>query len=411
MSRFGWRRPRRSPRSAQRKPTRFAFTLSELEERTMLSLVSGVVADINQQVANGQAGSADPSNLMVLNGTLYFNANDGIHGTQVWKSDGTAAGTAMLTDFPQNGVPGGGPNASSVVDLGGAIFFDATTSNNSGPGVSTIYRSDGTPGGTSAIFTPDSSTVSTTGPVVSGSSLYFLTTESGDSGATIDLWKSDGTSSGTAVIASIPAGQYNYGFNNLTDANGTLFINVELGSTDTARDHYQIWSSTNRRKAPTARLPHSTRPLVVAGILVDKLVFAQPASMRAGVESLWVTDGTKGGTVLLHDVPASFYLSLTSSGGKVYFTALSGSESQLWTSDGTAAGTQQLTTANDGSGGVIPSDLVGMGGKLYFLGNDAASGQRALWSSDGTAAGTTVVADLGGTESSYSPDWGFFWSN
>ena len=76
-----------------------AFTLSELEERTMLSLVSGVVADINQQVANGQTGSADPSNLTVLNGTLYFSANDGIHGTQLWKSDGTAAGTTMVTDL------------------------------------------------------------------------------------------------------------------------------------------------------------------------------------------------------------------------------------------------------------------------------------------------------------------------
>ena len=134
MPRFGWRRPRRSPCPAQRKPTRFAFTLSKLEERTMLSLVSGVVADINQQVANGQTGSADLSNLTVLNGTLYFNANDGIHGPQLWKSDGTAAGTAMLTDFPQNGVPGGGPNASSVVDLGGAIFFDDATSNTVGPG-------------------------------------------------------------------------------------------------------------------------------------------------------------------------------------------------------------------------------------------------------------------------------------
>ena len=114
---------------------------------------------------------------------------------------------------------------------------------------------------------------------------------------------------------------------------------------------------------------------------------------------------------MLHDFPQSFYLSLTNAGGKVYFTAWSGSDFLLWTSDGTAAGTQQLTTANANSGGVIPSDLVGMGGKLYFLGNDAASDQQALWSSDGTAAGTTVVADLGGTESSYVPGWGFFWGN
>ena len=108
----------------RRKPTRFAFTLSDLEERTMLSLVSGVVADINQQVANGQADSSDPSSLTVLNGTLYFSANDGIHGTQLWKSDGTAAGTTMVTDFPQNGMLEGGPDTSSLVGFGGAIFFE-----------------------------------------------------------------------------------------------------------------------------------------------------------------------------------------------------------------------------------------------------------------------------------------------
>ena len=67
-----------------------------------------------------------------------------------------------------------------------------------------------------------------------------------------------------------------------------------------------------------------------------------------------------------------------------------------------------LTSAHDGSGGVVPTDLVDMGGKLYFLGNDAASGQRALWSSDGTTAGTTVIADLGGGEASYAAGWGFF---
>jgi ELWxxDGT repeat protein len=416
MSRFGWRRPRRSPRSAQRKPTEYALTVSNLEERTMLSLVSGVVADINQQVANSQTGGAISSGLTVLNGTMYFNANDGIHGTQLWKSDGTAAGTTMVTGLPQNGMSDGGPDPSSLVGFGGAIFFEVANSISPGPVASTIYRSDGTPGGASAIFTPDSSAVGMTGLVASGSSLHFLTTESGDSGATIDLWKSDGTSSGTAHIASIPAGQYSLAPNILTDANGTLFFTVDIGSTGTGSDHYQLWSS-NGTAAGTTEVTALNGPLEGMATLGNKLVFAQPGPIGSPDQSLWLSDGTKGGTVLLHDFPPSansgigYVLSLTNSGGNLYFAALSGSDLQLWTTNGTVAGTHLLTTANDGSGGVVPSDLVDMGGKLYFLGNDAASGQRALWSSDGTTVGTTVIADLGGTEASYALGWGFFSNN
>src|SRR5439155_16174692 len=43
--------------------------------------------------------SSSPSNLVNVNGTLYFTANNGTNGIELWKSDGTTAGTVMVKDI------------------------------------------------------------------------------------------------------------------------------------------------------------------------------------------------------------------------------------------------------------------------------------------------------------------------
>ena len=343
-----------------------------------------------------------------MNGTLYFSASDGIHGNQIWTSDGTPAGTTMVTSIPQNNLSFGA-QISSVVGESGAIFFEVQTS--PGPG-STIYRSDGTPGGTSSIFTADSSTVSMSGLTVSGNALYFITSESGDSGTSVDLWKSDGSSSGTTLLASIQGGsQSHYGPSALTDVNGKVYFTVDTGSTDSGVDKIQLWS-TDGTAAGTTEVSDLSGPMQDAAAVGNELVFTQTSPMGSP-GSIWVSDGTAGATVQLHDFPYGlgyglWNSSLTPSGGALYFLATNDIGPQLWKTDGTVAGTIPLTTANAGSGALNPSNLVDMGGKLYFLANDPANGQEALWSSDGTVSGTNVITDLGGSSASdqggnYSP--------
>ena len=46
----------------------------------------------------GSYGS-NPQYLTNVGGTLFFTANDGINGTELWKSDGTAAGTVLVKDI------------------------------------------------------------------------------------------------------------------------------------------------------------------------------------------------------------------------------------------------------------------------------------------------------------------------
>ncbi len=56
----------------------------------------------------GATGSS-PQNLTNVNGTLFFEADDGTHGFELWKSDGTAGGTVMVKDID--------PGASQLLPL------------------------------------------------------------------------------------------------------------------------------------------------------------------------------------------------------------------------------------------------------------------------------------------------------
>jgi ELWxxDGT repeat protein len=348
-----------------------------------------------QSFTPAQNQSSNPSNLSVIGGTLYFTATDGIDGGQLWNTNGTASGTTMVTDFPQISTAYGAPGLQSVVGLDGAVFFEGAIT---GAPPGTIYRSDGTPAGTSTIFTPDSSTDGITGLTVSGNSLYFLTTETNDAGSANDLWKSDGTSAGTALVASIPN---SYGASTVTAVNGKVFFAVETPP-DSNGDQNQLWVSDGTATG-TVKVRSMGSPMQAAVALGNKLVFTGSDSSGSGV-ALWETDGTAAGTIQLHDFPASggsgFVYgnaigSLTVAEGNVLFVARSGANPQLWASNGTVAGTVALTTISNSFPGPSPTPMVGMGGKAFFVANDPANGQNALWSSDGTAAGTKIIKDMG----------------
>lgn len=66
--------------------------------------------------------SSFPSQLMNVNGTLYFRADDGVSGVELWKSDGTTAGTTMVKDINTVGTSSSGPGGSGMVEAGGTLF-------------------------------------------------------------------------------------------------------------------------------------------------------------------------------------------------------------------------------------------------------------------------------------------------
>ena len=75
------------------------------------------------------------NNLSSVSDKFYFGANDGVHGQELWVTDGTVAGTYLI-----DVVPGaGGSNPSLVTDIKGVAYFKADAS---------LWRTNGTTLGT-----------------------------------------------------------------------------------------------------------------------------------------------------------------------------------------------------------------------------------------------------------------------
>ncbi|MEZ4871530.1 MAG: hypothetical protein R2827_04630 [Bdellovibrionales bacterium] len=115
---------------------------------------------------------------------------------------------------------------------------------------------------------------------------------------------------------------------------------------------------------------------------------------------LWATDGTTGGTVEVKEIypgtQGSDIGHFAVFAGYLYFSAndsVNGIE--LWRSDGTTGGTalfKNIVTGGAGSHS-LPKSLTAVGSQLFFTATDGTNGEE-LWVSDGTSIGTQMVKDI-----------------
>src|SRR5205085_2313751 len=141
-----------------------------------------------------------PGYLTAVGGTLFFVADDGLNGRELWKSDGTAVGTVLVKDinpgsaygFPSTSSP------SSLTAVGGTLFFAA----NDGTNGKELWKSDGTPAGTVLVkdINPGSADSYPNGLTAVGGTLYFA---ADDGVHAQELWSSDGAAAGTALVKDI----------------------------------------------------------------------------------------------------------------------------------------------------------------------------------------------------------------
>lgn len=339
-----------------------------------MMLSASLVRDINPTLAD-----ANPQYFVASNGELYFDATDGIHGTQLWKTNGTAAGTMLATSL----VPGA-PNAvmTDMTDINGALYFFATNPSLNYTNFA-LWKSDGTVAGTSMV----ASNVGGTDLTNVNGRIYFAEGS--------QLWTTNGTSAGTYMVTSVSSNP----LTNLTAAGDTLYF---VNGT-------QLWKSDGTA-AGTVEVVDTTS--WTSNTQIDFLVGVNNDIYIADIGELWVSDGTAAGTHAVFPTSGDYTGGVVAGiafEGKLYFGSGAGYDGEsLWETDGTDAGTLEVKSIPAGRG-EPPTNFAVVNGTLFFAGTDYAHGME-LWRSDGTTAGTSMVMDIyPGPNSSMSlpqaPEW------
>jgi hypothetical protein len=242
-----------------------------------------------------------------------------------------------------------------------------------------------------------------------------------DTSSLLGLWVTNGTAAGTRELTGI-SGTYTGSFIGFAPSDFTVFNGAVLFDGRDASGNIDLWM-TNATAASTHELTGISganasglfpSPLFPGFTVFNGEVLFEGTDASGNVD-LWVTNGTAAGTSeltgisgafqsgILFDLPAPLPPSFTVFNGEVLFEGTDASgHFGLWATDGTAAGTFELTGisgANSGGlfsgGGSVHPNFTAFNGKALFEGFDA-SGTYGLWVTNGAAAGTHELTGISG---------------
>lgn len=273
---------------------------------------------------------SQPDNLSDAGDRLFFTANDGLHGRELWTSNGTEEGTVRLTDI----------NSGD----GDALAFNANILGVNGMG-------------------------------------FFLAR---DSNKIDQLWSTDGTIEGTSKLFEWPqTNEFNSSFELITykaQSSGNIFIFLN----NRWQNQYELWISDGSSESTQMLTTFSSYPQDIE-LTEDQLFFHEGDRLHS-------SDGTIAGTLRLPDIEVDKYFATM--GGLYFFTPWDGQfNKEVWVSDGTIGGTQLLKEIVEGYDNPDAKSFGVIGTRLYFFAKDPVIG-NTIYVSDGTSEGTEVFYDM-----------------
>jgi ELWxxDGT repeat protein len=363
-----------------------------------------------------------------FHGQLYFLRDK----RELWTSDGSVPGTRKVIDVP------GAKSLDFLQAPGAEMWFLAEGP--SGFGLSQVWRTDGTQAGTHLVHDFGSyRTLRDPEFTQIGSTVYFVALRSAGDDFDYQVWKTDGTDAGTVRISDFPGLNAVRGMPaELTAFQGNLYFFASLPDGPQA-----LWRSDGTSgstgmvrqfpKQPSMAFSIFDIPHLGLTALGSRLVFAVNDSVHG--REPWISDGTPGGTALLRDIfpgpSGSGVTSFTAAAGQLYFAADDGGHGfEPWHTDGTPDGTRLVQDLAPEGASSYPANFTIAGNLLFFSADDGITGNE-LWalplSGPACQAGPTALClnngrfrveahwkvPNGGEEAGHavplSTDTGYFW--
>jgi ELWxxDGT repeat protein len=319
---------------------------------------------------------AEGWNMAAAGERLFFSGCSYAFGCELWVSDGTPEGTRQLKDLV------GGARSSfprQFTPVGGRLFFSAIDANQN----PALWVSDGSARGTVLLRR---------GPLSGGAALGNQLIFSVELNGALEIWRSNGSARGTARIAQLAGERPLGGDQALFNTGSQVFFVTQNDARST------LWRSDGSGQG-TRELPgfNSVFPI---GILGERLLFngSKASTDQVGI---WASDGSDQGTQFVTSIAAPTGAAGMSVGGRLLFAAFDAAHgNELWTSDGTPAGTRLLKDTVGSTVRSYPGDPVAVGERLIFNYYRSDLGFEP-WASDGTITGTELLKDIAPGEQGY----------
>ena len=320
-------------------------------------------------------------------GTLYFVKYDAVYGGELWKSDGSTAGTVIVKDI------NAGPKTSQpwyITECNGKVLFSLHEAKTGAE----LWSTDGSAANT--VLVKDINTTSSfssyagtfyNGIIATKNGVLFGAFEPGTGG---ELYRSDGNTNGTELLNEITPGEgWSYP-NSFINKKGSYYF-IADNAVGTAI--YKTDGTKNGLKKIVFDINRDIYSVAKFDIADNGKPFYMLYNKFTGGYELWTSDGTAAGTIILSAF-VSYNPTMVTCGNNAFFSAGDFTYGyELWKSDGTVAGTTMVKDINVGADGSYPYSFVSYNGSIYFGAYDN-SYITTLWKSDGTAAGTFMLANV-----------------
>lgn len=309
---------------------------------------------------------------------LYFKAIGGTTvGEELFATDGTAAGTPLVKNInPTNG-GNGAPRSLTIVN--DKLFFTADNGTNGRE----LYFTTGTLStNVSSIDICSGLAASSPQNLTAFNNKLYFSAVNCSTGIT-GIWKSDGTVAGTTMVSNVDTGG-NANPQDFIVSQGLLFFTAF--TTGNGREMHYV--DTNNQQSVYRSINPGAADAMPSGnqyIEYNNVLYFLANNGTSGNE-LWRIDRSISGiadTAMVKDIntsgdsnPSNFIVF----GGKLLFQANDGIHgAELWQTDGTEAGTFMVADINPGSGSSSPTDFAIINtNEMLFTANDGTTGNE-LW--------------------------------